>query len=638
MTMLDRMRRHKGWLKWSLGLVAVTFILLYIPDFLSPPSGGFVSGEVIATVDGRQITAGHFQQVYYQQLQAYRTAYGGNISDDLLRQLGLDQRLLQQMIDEEAALAEAAKLGIAASNAELRERILTMPAFQENGQFIGDARYRQLLQLQRPPMRPAEFEEQLRRSLVLEKLRAAITEWMTVSDAEVDDEYRRRNEQVKLELVAFTADKFRQGVTATDEEITAHFEAGKERYRIPEKRKVRYVTIDVQAMRKSAVVSPADVQRYYDTNLDQYSTPEEVHASHILLKTEGKDEAAIRKTAEELLAKARAGADFAELAKQFSEDEASAAQGGDLGSFGRDRMVPEFEEAAFSLEPGTISDLVRTQYGFHIIKVIERREAVVQPLDAVRSQIEEQLTSERAQTQAQRLAEDLAAEIRRPADVERVGQRRGLPVAESGFFDREEPIAGLGFAPEVNAWAFQLGDDEVSPPVRTSQGFAVIAVAGRQDSYLPALDEVKERVREDVIVRKALAAARERAADVAASAVKTSMERAAKAAGVEVKTTELVPRGTALPEIGISAEVDKTAFAMQAGDVSAPIETATASVVARVVERKAVTAEEVGQNRDSTRQQLLADRRNRFFAAYMTKAKQQMQIDINFDAVRQIVA
>ena len=140
MTMLDRMRRHKGWLKWSLGLVVVTFILLYIPDFLSPQAGGSVGpNEVLASIEGRRITTGEFRTIYYQQLQAYRTAYGGNLSDDLVRQLGIDQRLLQQMIDEEAALAEAGRLGLRASDAELRERILSMPAFQENGVFIGDA-------------------------------------------------------------------------------------------------------------------------------------------------------------------------------------------------------------------------------------------------------------------------------------------------------------------------------------------------------------------------------------------------------------------------------------------------------------------------------------------------------------------
>jgi len=639
MTMLDRMRRHKGWLKWSLGLVVVTFILLYIPDFLSPQAGGAGSNDVLAAIEGRQITAGEFRTIYYQQLQAYRTAYGGNMSDDLIRQLGLDQRLLQQMIDEEAALAEATRLGIRASNAELRERILTMPAFQENGQFIGDARYRQLLQLQNPPMRPSEFEVQLRRGLVIDKLRMALTEWMSVPDAEVDAEFHRRNEKVKLQVVSFPADRFREGVSATDAEIAAAYEADPEKYRGPEKRRIRHLLIDMQAMRQNAVVPPAEIQRYYDDNLDQFSTPEQVRASHILLMTEGKDEAEVRKLAEDVLQKARGGADFAALARQYSQDEGSAENGGDLGSFGRDAMVPEFEQTAFSLAPNVVSDLVRTQYGFHIIKVTEKQEGVTRPLDEVRAQIEEQLKWERAQAQAARLAERVSSQIRRPADLERVGQAQGLPVGETGFFDREEPITGIGFAPEVNAWAFQLADDEVSAPIRTSQGFAIIAVTGRQDSSVPPLDEVKARVSEDVILGKAIDAARAKAAALAESASTSGdLERAAKAAGLEVKTTELIPRGTALPDVGISAEVDRAAFALPAGGVSAPLETPSAAVVVKVVERTDVTEEEVAAGRDTLRQELLADRRNRFFAAYMTKAKQRMKIEINREALQQVVA
>ncbi len=640
MTMLDRMRQHRNWLKWSLGLVVVTFIWLYVPDFLAPPQGGITSTEVVAEVEGRQITAGDFRRVYYEQVQAYRTAYGGNLSDDMLRQLGLDQRLLQQMIDEEAALAEAARLGIAASDAELRERILTMPAFQENGRFIGDERYRQLLQLQRPPMSPAEFEARLRRSLVVEKLRRALTDWITVPDEDVDREFRRRNEKVKLELAALPADKFRQAVTVTDAEIAAAFDADREKYRIPEKRRIRYVLVDLQALRDRVQVAPDEVQRYYEDNQDQYSTPEQVHAAHILFKTEGKDEAAVRKTAEAVLAKAKAGAEFAALARQYSDDEASKEKGGDLDFFGRGAMVPEFEEAAFSLPPGTVSDLVKTQYGFHIIKVLEKRPAVTRSLDEVRAQIEDQIKWERAQAQARRLAESASGAIRRPADLERVGKARGLKVAESGFFQRDEPIANIGFAPEVGAWAFQLAPDEVSPPIRTSQGFVILAVTGRQDAYVPKLDEVKDRVREDVTVKKALDAARQQAALLAREARKTGdLARAAKVANATVETTaDLVTRGTALPGVGLSPAVDRVAFSLAPGAVSDPIVTDTAAVVIKVVDRKDVTEAELSAGREGLRQELLEDRRNRFFNAYMTKAKQRMRIEINRQAIQQIIA
>src|SRR6185436_14656539 len=203
MTMLDRMRRHKSWLKWSLAIVVVSFVLLYIPSFLSDSTQGAAANAVVATVDGRDITAAQFRRVYQQQMQQYRQSYGANVDERLLRQLGIDQRIVQQMIQEEASLAEAGRLGITASDAEVRERILTFPAFQENGQFIGDQRYRQILQMQMPPMRPNEFEDQIRRAIVNEKLEAALTAWITVADSDVETEFRKRNEKVKLAVVSF---------------------------------------------------------------------------------------------------------------------------------------------------------------------------------------------------------------------------------------------------------------------------------------------------------------------------------------------------------------------------------------------------------------------------------------------------
>src|SRR5215208_1452058 len=199
MTMLDRMRRHRGWLKWSLAIVVVSFVLLYIPSFMNDPTQGAANNAVVANVEGREITAAQFRRVYQQQMQQYRQSYGANVDDRLLKQLGIDQRIVQQMIQEEASLVEAKRLGISASDAEVRERILALTAFQENGQFIGDQRYRQLLRMQTPPIRPDEFEDQVRRSIVVEKLQAALTGWMTVADTDVDTEFRKRNEKVKVQ-------------------------------------------------------------------------------------------------------------------------------------------------------------------------------------------------------------------------------------------------------------------------------------------------------------------------------------------------------------------------------------------------------------------------------------------------------
>jgi peptidyl-prolyl cis-trans isomerase D len=637
MTMLDRMRRHKNWLKWSLAIVVVAFVWLYIPDFMRNSANGAGPNGVVATVDGREITVARFRRVYQQQMQAYRNAYGGNMDERLLRQLGIDQRIVQQLIEEEAALAEARRQGISASDAEVRARILSLPAFQENGQFIGNDRYRQLLQMQNPPVRASEFEEEVRRTIVVEKLQGALTDWITVSEADVDAEFNRRNEKVKLAVVAFPADKFRDSATVSDAEIAAHFEANKEQYRIPEKRKIKYALIDLQAIKQRTNVSAQDVQRYYEDNKERYSTPEQVRASHILLKTEGKDEAAVRKQAEDVLAKVKGGADFAALATKVSEDETSAVKGGDLDFFGRGAMVKEFEDAAFSMKPGDISGLVKSQFGFHIIKVTDRKAAATQSLDEVRVQIEDQVKSERAQKEADRIAADLAGKLTKPEDLDTVAKPRGLIVSESIFFARDEPIAGLGMAPAVTSRAFEMKPGEVSESLRTGQGFVFITVTGTEASRLPSLEEMKARVREDVVKKKAVETAREKATSLAAGLKSGDFTAAAKAAGLEAKTTDLIGRGAPVPDIGVSPAVDAAAFALPAGGVSDPIVTDNGAVIVKVLEKKTATPDEVKSGRNSIKNELLNQQKNRFYAAYMTKARERMTIQSNPQVLAQVI-
>jgi peptidyl-prolyl cis-trans isomerase D len=639
MTMLDRMRRHRDWLKWSLGLVCVAFVLFYIPDFLRGSGVDLASSDTVAKVEGREITSGEFRRTYQAQLQAYRSAYGNNMSEQLLKQLGVDQQILQQMVDERAALAEADRLGIDVSDEETRQRIFAMPAFQDNGAFIGDARYQQLLRMQRPPMTPAEFEDNVRRSLAVEKLRASITDWLSVPDGELEREYRRRNDKVKLAVVSFTADSFRSQVTASDAEVASYFDAHKNDFKIPEKRKIRYVLIDIDALRAKVAIPPADIEREYKNNEEQYSTPEQVRASHILLKTEGKDDAAVKAKAEELLKQAKAGADFAELAKKNSEDEASAKNGGDLDYFGKGRMVPEFDAAVFAMQPGQISDLVKTQYGYHIIKLVDKKPATTRPLAEVRQQLSDQLAYQRAQAQAADLAQTLEKQIKSPGDLDKVAKGQGLTVQESGFFARDEPILGLGPAPEAANKAFDMKQGEVSGALRASRGFVFETMVAKQDPYVPKVEEVKDRVRDEVVKQKARDASKQRAAEVAAKLKSAGdFEKAAKAAGVEAKTTDLIPQDSPIPDLGNAPSVTDAAFKLAAGAVSDPIPTDNGTAVVKVLEKKEVTPDEWKTSKDKFREELLTDRRNRFFSAYMVKAKQKMKIEVNRESLQRAVS
>jgi peptidyl-prolyl cis-trans isomerase D len=641
MTMLDRMRRHKNWLKWSLAVVVLTFVLLYIPDFVQTTPTGTGAGprEVVAEINGRTVSAGDFQQRYLSQVQAYRQQFGGSMNDQLLRQLGIDQQILSQMIDEQVGLIEAEQNGITVSDDELAQQIFSIPALQENGRFIGEQRYEQLLLSQNPPMTKSQFEESLRRSLMLDKLRSALTDWMAVSDSDVEREYNQRNEKVKLQVVALTEAKFRSGVTVTDADIASHFDAHKAEYRIGEQRKIKYILLDREQARLKVSVPPSDVQRYYNDNIQQYQTPEQVKASHILLKTDGKDEATVRKQAEEVLKEVKSGGDFAALAKKYSEDEGSKANGGDLDYFARGRMVPEFETVAFTLPPGQVSDLVKSQFGFHIIKVIDKRAGATTPLDQVRAQIQDQLALQMADQRISDQAAQYASRIKDLADLEPIARELQIMVQESGYFQRENPVPGLGAAPQVASTAFTLQGTAASAPLPTARGPVFIAISERKDPYVPMLDEVKERVREDLIKSKATDASRQKASAIAA-ALKSAKDfsAAAKAQGLEAKDTELVARGSALPDIGVSAEVERVAFSLPAGSVSDPIQTTDGTAIIRVVEKDDVTPDELRQGREAFRAELLNERRSRFFAAYMGKAKEKMRVEIKSDVLRRVLA
>jgi peptidyl-prolyl cis-trans isomerase D len=635
--MLDRMRRHKGWLKWSLALVVLTFVVFYIPDFFTPSIGASPS-EVLAEVQGEPITVGTFQRRYSAQVNAYRNAYGGQLNDQLLKQLGIDRQILQQLIDEEAMVAESARQGITVSDVEIRERILALPGFQENGKFIGEQRYRTLLQMQNPPMTTAEFERSLRRALQIEKLRNAITGWMSVSDADVAAEYRRRNEKVKLDVVPITAESLKNDVAVTDAEVTAYFDKSKEKYRIGEKRKIKYAIVNVEQVRNTIVVPDADVQAFYNQNLQQYQTPAQVRASHILFKIEGKDEKVVRTQAEEVLKKAKApGADFAALAKQYSEDDSNNANGGDLDYFGRGRMVAEFEQAAFAMKAGEVSDLVKTAFGFHIIKVVDNKPDSTRPVAEVRPEIEEQLKWQKAQAEAEKIAKSLEGTMKSAADLDRVAKERSLQVTETGLVLQSEPIQGVGAQPELSSRVFGMKEGEVTPAMRVATGWVFATTTGRQDAYLPKLDEVRARVTDDLKQEKAVDLVKQRAAAIAAD-LKQAKDFAAavKRAGLEIKTTELIARGAPVADLGVSEQVDAAAFALPQGGIRAAITTPTGTAVVRVAEKVTVSDQEVEQGREQLRDEMVNARRDRFFGAYMQKAKSGLTITIREDTLARL--
>ena len=634
--MLDGMRRHKGWLKWSLGLVCLAFVFLYVPEFVDQTGVQTLPTSVLAQVGNHEITVTQFRRIYQRQVQEYRLQAGGELSDELLRSLGVDRQLLQQMIDEYTALAEAERLGIVATDAEIRRRIVSLPAFQENGQFIGEQRYRQTLQVQSPPLSTTQFEEDIRRGIVIERLQAAVTQWVSVSNEEVEDEHRRRNEKVRVNVVAFRGDDYRDEVEVTDTDIEEFYENESLVYQVPEKRKLRFLLIDEAAMADAITPTEAEIQEYYDFNRSRYMTPGQVRASQILLRIGDEDEAAVEARATELTAQARDGADFAELARAHSEDEATIEGGGDLGTFGRGRMIPEIEGATFALGVDEVSDPIKSPLGYHIIKVTEKQEELTQPLTEVRDTIVNTLQQERASARATALARAISAEVSVPEDLDRAAASRGLEVQESAFAGPGEPILGLGLANEVSARAFQLEEGEVDGPLGTAVGPAFVTVSDRQDPYVPPLDEVRAQVREDVLRQRALSLAQERANVVAASLREAAdFVAAAEAAELTVGSSELLARGGAFPEVGVNSAVEAVAFALPEGSTSDVIEAGNMAAIVQVVERESVTPEQLSNDRVDLRYELLQRRQAQFYRAYLANAASELPINIDMAALQE---
>ena len=633
MTMLDRMRRHKAWLKWTLALAGFALLVLGFPLIQPPPETPGTLTDVLAQVGDQEITVGEFQTLFRRQLQSYQVQSGGEITADLLRSMGIDRQLLQQVIDEYAALQEAARLGVTVSDAEVREAIVSLPAFQQDGEFIGEAAYLQMLRMQQPPLSPADFEENVRRSLMLQRLQAALTDWITVSDDDVEREHLRRNERVRLSAVSFRADDFREGLDATDDDVAALFEQNANDYLVPEKRRLRFVLIDVPALKAAFTPSDADVQGYYDNNLDRYTEEVDLRVSHILLRTQDAELAEVQAQAESIVAEARNGADFAELARRYSEDEGTRDAGGDLGRITRGQMVPEFEGAAFALEQDEVSDPVTSMFGVHVIKATEKTGGATQTLDDVRDAIVDILQQESADARALALAEAMSLEIDEAADLEAAAARRGLEAQESGFAALGEPILGLGFSSEVTTQAFQLAEGEVAGPIPTPTGPAFVTVTGIQAPYVPPLEEVEARVRDDVIRRKAFVLAQERADAVAASLQDADdFGAAAEAEELDVNESGLIARGAAVPGVGVNAQVEAVAFSLVPGETSAPVLTGNSAVVLHLHEREDADPAALQTSRERLRSEMILERQNQFYGAYMENAKARIPISIDMGA------
>ncbi len=614
-------------------LVIVAFIALYLPDFMGP--GGAGPSNEVANVEGISISAQQFLQTYQMQERVYRAQLGGQYNPALLKQLGLDEMVLQRLIQDTLLVVDAGRQGLTVTNQEVSEEITKNPNLQTNGQFIGKEAYVRLLKEQ--GLTPQQFEDQVRQGLLVNKLQGLFMDGVVVNSQEVEQEYRRRNEKANLEYIFVPRSKFEDQVEVTDDDVSTFYEENKEDYKLPFQRKLRYMTLGPQSFVASVEVTDREIERYYNQNIYMYETPEQVGASHILLKTAEKDEDEVRRQAEDVLAQVKAGGDFAELAKKYSED-TSAENGGSLGLFGRGEMVPEFEQAAFSMQPGEVSDLVRTTYGFHIIKVINRQAAMIRPMDSVKDEILNTLRQEEAQRSVDEAVNNANVFLNNMDSLQALAQRyEKVELQETEFVGRQDMIPQLGSSPQARELAFEQEIGTVSPPIRVGNGYVFFEVVEEREPRIPPLDEITERVRADLSQKKAMEQARSLAEEIAKKLAEGSdAEQTAKAAELELKTSEGFLRTGQISEAGRSPGAQEAAFSVELDTFSDPLSADNGYVLLRVTERSGFSDEEFSEKKSEFTDQFTNEKKQRAWSSYLQELSRRYSVQINRDLVRQI--
>ena len=569
--MLDfvRTKQKSLLIKIAFALIILSFVIGYTmltaPSDQSAPQGG----DVAARVNGAEISYSAYQSAYSNLYNLYQSIYQENFNATLEEQLNLPRQALQQLIEEMLLVQEAEQLGLEVSKEELVASIAGFEAFQVNGQFNRD-RYLQVLNYQR--MTPEQFENAQRRQILTQKVRERLQQGISVSEQELREAFHEENDTVNLDYVWLTPELVETKVDVTEDGLESFFRENIEDFRIPEKVAIRYLQFDPQRYEDQiAAFNDDELERYYRRHLDEYEVQEQVKAAHILLKVpEDADEATVakrRELAENLLAQLRGGADFAQLAKAYSDDQSNADEGGDLGYFKRGVMVSEFEEAAFSLNPGELSQVVRTPFGFHIIRVTEHIQPGVKPLVDVIDRVKQGLTTEKANQLAYEKAMDAYNINRKNGDLDNAAQANDLGVKETGLFAVDAPIDGIGREPEISRAAFGLQQGELARPVQTDQGIFLFTLKNRQDSYLPELAEVRARVEQAYRQERATTLARQLAEQLLSAAQDSKdLRAAAQDLALTVEESGAFSRsyGAFIPRIGNAPQLAEEAFTLSA--------------------------------------------------------------------------
>jgi peptidyl-prolyl cis-trans isomerase D len=614
-------------------LLGGSMLLYLVPQ--TPGTGEASSTDILAKVGDETVSTAEVRQQLAEISQ--RNQVPKQLESLYARQI------LNQLIFQKEMEYEAKRLGIRVSDQERAARIRQfLPSAYNGDTFVGMDRYAAEVQ-SRFQLSVPVFEELIRQGLLQDKFRKLVTDGVSVGPQELQDEFKYKNEKVKLEYAFIKPEDLEAKITPDEAEIKAAYEKNRSRYQVPEKRVVRYGLVDLSQLRQNAQISDEELKAQYQQNIQQYQVSNRVHAEHILLMTVGKTDAEveeIRQKAEDVLKQAKKGANFEDLAKKYSEDPGSKDKGGDLGWITQGQTVPEFEKTAFSLDKGKLSDLVKTQYGFHIIKVLDKETAHTKPFEEVKESIKVPLLLAKADKLASDEADQLSATIRRSNKIslDDLAKQFHLSLGETRPVTAVEPILELGNSKDAKETIFRLRQNELSLPIRTDRGYLVLSVKQIQPAHPGSLEEVRDKIVTELKQQKAIELARVKAEDLA-KRVKAGEKfaAAAKSLGLEAKTSDLLARNGSISG-SVSGKQIGAAFQLKSGDVGAPLNLGANWFVYRVAEKQEPNPGDFEKQKKELTDQVLQTKRNLAFEAFRTsleaRLKQEGKLQIMPDKMK----
>ncbi|MGB4110829.1 MAG: SurA N-terminal domain-containing protein [Desulfomonilia bacterium] len=538
--MLTYMRkRSKSWItKFIFGAIIIVFVFWGGSAYWSKEA------NKVAKIDRYIITQQQFAKAYSDALRLYQARLGDAFTPEVLAQLDLKKTVLDQMINDYIVNDEARKLGVSVSDEELQEAIRTFPAFQQNGQFSLDS-YKRLLQYQR--MTPAEFEEQQRKAFFQQRVYSMITENIIVSPQEVEAYYQYQNDSFNLHYLSVDAQSFSKDAVVGDEEAAAYYETNKERYKIAPRIVLTAVLFPVERYFDEAAVSVDEARDYYDSHRQEFAEEAKIHGRHILIRVpQDADQTTIdkkRAAAQKIYDQVKAGGNFAELAKKYSEDPGTSAAGGDIGTVPQSSLPASMAEAFSGMKHGEVRGPVQTALGFHVLKLEKKSEAKQRSFEEVSASIVERMRHQRAKIIARDEAGNAHMELFEQGinDLAGYAESKGLETREIGPFAEGENI-GIAGSEEFVRQAFTLPQGEIGAVVETDEGCIIYMVKEKIAARIPEFQEIRSRVVEDVLAQKSLEKAKEHAGDLAKKTLAELNAMSPESTGEFRRTSYLVPK------------------------------------------------------------------------------------------------